>query len=139
MSSEREPFTRPFTTDDKKKDLSERIKAGMSKAAEKGVRIGRPLAFCFLEDDDLSEFPRCASKPVVRSLKDIMDFSFEGKTISETASELGISRMTLTRALRSKGVLEQFKRSGEENRSKGIPLKRVVEDGGNALKREGEM
>ena len=121
---------------------SSTTKSGMMTAKLNGIHCGRPIRFCW-SDEVVANSARIRTegkgRTVIQSVDTVMDFARQGMLRSETSKAIGVSEMTLTRALRSKGMLEEFERISAENRSKGIPLKRVVGDGENSLKREGKM
>ena len=105
-----------------------------------GIHCGRPLKFCW-SDEILSHGSEIRTegkgRTVIQSVDTVMDFARQGMTVSGTARTIGVSRMTLRRALRSKGLEAEFDRLREENRTKGMAHRRVVDCGENTLKREG--
>ena len=118
---------------------SSTTKSGMETAKLNGIHCGRPIKFCW-SDEVIKNGPRIKTdgrgRTVIQSVDTIMDFARQGMFRSETARSIGVSEITLTRALRSKGLLDDFERISLENRSKGMAFKRVEECGENPLKRD---
>ena len=120
---------------------SSTTKAGMYTAKLKGVHCGRPIRFCW-SDEIFMNSPKIRSegrgRTVIQSVDTILDFARQGMTMSEASRTIGVSRMTLRRALCSKGLEGRFEEIRLESRSKGMVRKRDGESGEIALKREGE-
>ena len=120
---------------------SSTTKAGMLTAKLKGTHCGRPIRFCW-SDEVVHNTARIQTegdnRTVIQSVDTIMDFARQGMSVSKTAGTIGVSRMTLIRALRSKGIEEQYEEYRQQNRTKGMLHKKVGECEDNTLKREVE-
>jgi len=164
MPSEREPFTRPFTTEDGEKDLPERTgegmseevakvdntkrsagtKRGMAAATLRGTHCGRYLAFCFSDEvqDNMSRIQTDRGdghRPtVIVSVDTVLDFARQGVSLPKAASTLGVSRETLKRAMCRKGIDDRYYGILSEVGSKGSVRRRVPNPNENALEGEGD-
>lgn len=120
---------------------SSTTKAGMETARLKGIHCGRPIMFCW-SDEVMQNSARIQTegenRTVIQSVDTILDFARQGMSVSRTAVTIGVSRMTLRRALRSKGIEAQFEDLRAKNRTEGMLHKRDGETADNALKREVE-
>lgn len=119
---------------------SSTTKAGMQTAKLNGIHCGRRIMFCW-SDEVMQNSSRIQTegehRTVIQSVETIMDFARQGMSVSKTADTIGVSRMTLKRALRSKGIEEQYEGLRSICCTKGIMHKRVKRNGDNVLKREG--
>ena len=115
-------------------------KKGMVTAKLNGIHCGRYLAFCFA--DDVSENERKIqregiNRTAIMSVDSVLDLARQGYSIPKAAKVIGIGRMTLLRALRSKGIESEFREIYEKTCPKGSAPKRVANRGENVPKRDG--
>ncbi len=119
---------------------SSTTKAGMETARLRGVHCGRMMAFCW-SDEVGANRPRIQTegphRTVILSSDTVIDFARQGMTVSAAARIIGVSRMTLSRALHSKGLAEEYDRIRRESRSQGMAHTTAPADGETAHKREG--
>lgn len=94
---------------------------GMMTRKLQGIHMGRKLAFCFVEDLDEVFDPSTPSiryrdvvqtegeyRTVVVSKDTILGFARQGYSLSKAAKTLGVSHMTLRRAVASHGMAEEY-------------------------------
>lgn len=120
----------------------------METARLNGKHLGRYLAFCW-SDEVIAQRARIQSetvlvdghevdhRTVIQSVSTVMDLARQGCSVPKAAEILGVNRMTLTRALRTKGILDEYRSIASESRTKGYAHKREGKDGGSMHRRDG--
>ena len=101
-------------------------KAGMQTAKLNGIHCGRYLAFCFTNDVEKNRARIQTSgkyRTVIMSENSVLDMARNGLTVAKAAKFLGISRMTLDRALHAHGLFDEY----EKLRTQGKRQTRVGE------------
>ncbi|MBR3475670.1 MAG: recombinase family protein [Candidatus Methanomethylophilaceae archaeon] len=119
---------------------SSTTKAGMETARLRGVHCGRMMAFCWSDEVGANRHRIQTEGPhrtVIQSSDTVLDIARQGMTVSAAARIIGVNRTTLSRALRARGLAEEYDRIRRESRSQGMAHTTVPDDGETALTREG--
>ncbi len=99
---------------------SSATRAGMMAARLRGIHCGRALAFCWSDEAEanVGRIRADGGRPtVVRSPDEVLGCARQGMTVAAASRSLGVSRMTLARALGQRGLREEYERLRAEARS----------------------
>lgn len=113
-------------------------KKGMETARLKGKHCGRYLAFCWSDEAKEQEARlqlntvmvddhEVDHRTVVQSVDTVMDLARQGMSYTKASKVLGVSRDTLIRALRAKGIDDEYREIAAMNGAKGFSRKREEE------------
>lgn len=104
---------------------------GMATAKLKGIHCGRYLAFCFSDEVEANRSriqTEGEHRTVIMPVEGVMDLARQGLSVPKAAEVLGIGRMTLERALRSKGIDARYRELASGTCSEGMMPERVEDD-----------
>lgn len=115
-------------------------KAGMETARLNGIHCGRPIAFCWADEVEANRAKiqtEGEHRTVIQSVDTVMAFARQGMTMWSAARTIGVSPWALWRAIRAKGLQDEYDRIRLESRAKGMTCKRVGKPEEDTCKREG--
>ncbi len=123
-------------------------KKGMVTHKLNGTHVGRKLSFCFIEDLEEFYYPGIRKKDMIQTegehktvllnVDSVLDFARNGYSIPEASKMMGVSPMTLRRALKDKGIAGEYYRLLKKPLPQGMRTTRVTAGGENATTRDGE-
>lgn len=92
-------------------------KKGMETARLNGIHCGRMLSFCWSDEVDQNR-NRIQSvgehRTAILNTDAVLDFARQGYTVNRAQAVIGISRLTLVKALQSKGIYEEYENLRKE-------------------------